>query len=169
MSKITIGKWRGDADGPMQVVSGPVGRRKVHYQAPPADALPAGDGEIPDMGQRGNWRTGAHQGRPCAPEVCRPASLRRWQWAHHARCGRPVPRSHRWQPAQRFYSLSAQIQLERKDYYDVLEHTQKGSLDVTGRLSWFLGTLTRAVASAQTTLDAVLARHASGNAGRARQ
>lgn len=57
---------------------------------------------------------------------------------------------------QRFYSLSAQIQRERKDYYDVLERTQKGTLDVTGWLSWFLGTLGRAVTSAQSTLDAVL-------------
>ena len=62
-----------------------------------------------------------------------------------------------WSP-QRFYSLSAQIQRERKDYYDVLERTQKGTLDVTGWLSWFLGTLGRAIASAQTTLDAVLAK-----------
>jgi Fic family protein len=59
---------------------------------------------------------------------------------------------------QRFYSLSAQIQRERKDYYDVLERTQKGTLDVTGWLSWFLGTLERAVASAQTTVDAVLVK-----------
>jgi len=57
---------------------------------------------------------------------------------------------------QRFYSLSAQIQRERRDYYDVLERTQKGTLDVTGWLEWFLGTLGRAIASAQTTLDAVL-------------
>ena len=57
---------------------------------------------------------------------------------------------------QRFYSLSAQIQRERKDYYDVLERTQKGTLDVTGWLSWFLRTLGRAIGSAQTTLDAVL-------------
>ena len=59
---------------------------------------------------------------------------------------------------QRFYSLSAQIQRERKDYYDVLERTQNGPLDVTGWLSWFLGTLGRASASAQTTLDAVLVK-----------
>ena len=59
---------------------------------------------------------------------------------------------------QRFYSLSAQIQRERKDYYDVLERTQKGTLDVTGWLSWFLRTLGRAIGSAQTTLDAVLVK-----------
>ncbi len=57
---------------------------------------------------------------------------------------------------QRFYSLSAQIQRERKDYYDILEHTQNGSLDVTEWLAWFLATLHRAVDLAQHTLDTVL-------------
>ncbi len=60
--------------------------------------------------------------------------------------------------AQRFYSLSAQIQRERKDYYDVLERTQKGTIDATGWLAWFLGTLGRAVTSAQSALDGVLAK-----------
>ena len=59
---------------------------------------------------------------------------------------------------QRFYSLSAQIQCERKAYYDVLESTQKGTLDVTNWLAWFLGTLQRAVGSAQHTLDGVLTK-----------
>lgn len=59
---------------------------------------------------------------------------------------------------QRFYSLSAQIQRERKTYYDILEHTQKGSLDVTEWLAWFLAALQRAVADAQNALDAVLVK-----------
>ena len=59
---------------------------------------------------------------------------------------------------QRFYSLSAQIQRERKAYYDILERTQKGSLDVTAWLAWFLETLHRAVDHAQHTVDAVLAK-----------
>jgi Fic family protein len=59
---------------------------------------------------------------------------------------------------QRFYSLSAQIQRERKDYYDMLERTQKGTLDATAWLAWFLDTLHRAVQQAQTTLDAVLSK-----------
>jgi Fic family protein len=62
--------------------------------------------------------------------------------------------------SQRFYSLSAQIQRERKDYYDILEATQKGTLDITAWLAWFLGTLGRAISSAQITLDAVLAKAA---------
>ena len=59
---------------------------------------------------------------------------------------------------QRFYSLSAQIQRERKAYYDILEHTQKASLDITGWLAWFLDTLHRAVDQAQHTLDGVLTK-----------
>jgi Fic family protein len=59
---------------------------------------------------------------------------------------------------QRFYSLSAQIQRERKVYYDILERTQKGSMDITEWLAWFLDTLYRAVAQAQHTLDSILAK-----------
>lgn len=59
---------------------------------------------------------------------------------------------------QRFYSLSAQIQRQRKDYYDILERTQQGTLDVTAWLAWFLGALHRALSNAQHTLDAVLAK-----------
>jgi Fic family protein len=60
------------------------------------------------------------------------------------------------QSAQRFYSLSAQIQRERRDYYDILERTQKGSLDVTDWLVWFLGCLLRALQGADLTLSRVL-------------
>jgi Fic family protein len=59
---------------------------------------------------------------------------------------------------QRFYSLSAQIQRERKAYYDILERTQKGTLDVTEWLAWFLAALHRAVDQAQQSVDAVLAK-----------
>ena len=70
---------------------------------------------------------------------------------------------------QRFYSLSAQIQRERKYYYDMLEQTQKGTLDVTPWLLWHLGALGRAVNGAQSTLDGVLAKARFGSAGRKRR
>jgi Fic family protein len=60
--------------------------------------------------------------------------------------------------AQRFYSMSAQIQQERKDYYDILERTQKGDLDITPWLDWFLGCLGRAFESAETLLASVLCK-----------
>ncbi len=157
VSKIAIGQWREDTDGPMQVVSGPVGRRKVHYQAPPADVLSV------EMAKFLSWAN-AESGEPA---LIKAGLAHLWFVTLHpfddgnGRIARAVgdlflARADR--SSQRFYSLSAQIQRERKDYYDVLERTQKGTRDVTGWLSWFLGTLARAVASAQITLDAVLVK-----------
>lgn len=157
MSKIAIGQWRDDTDGPMQVVSGPVGRRKVHYQAPPADVLPA---ETAKFLAWANGETGE-------PALIKAGLAHLWFVTLHpfddgngriARAVGDLFLARADGSPQRFYSLSAQIQRERKDYYNVLERTQKGSLDVTGWLSWFLETLTRAIASAQTALDVVLAK-----------
>src|SRR6218665_4021925 len=151
MNRIAVGQWREDADGPMQVVSGPVGRRKVHFQAPPAEALPVetekflswvneetGEPALVKAGLAQLWFVTLHpfdDGNGRIPRAVGDLFLARAD-------GSP----------QRFYSLSAQIQRERKDYYDVLERTQKGTLDVTGWLSWFFGTLVRAVASAPNPL-----------------
>ncbi len=157
VSKIAIGQWREDTDGPMQVVSGPVGRRRVHFQALPAEALPA---ETAKFLAWANEESGE-------PVLVKAGLAHLWFVTLHplddgnGRIARAVgdlflARADR--SPQRFYSLSAQIQRERKDYYDVLERTQKGTLDVTVWLSWFLGTLARAIASAQITLDAVLVK-----------
>ncbi|RMX04032.1 Fic family protein [Allofranklinella schreckenbergeri] len=157
INKIAIGQWRNDADGPMQVVSGPVGRRKVHFQAPPADTLPA---EAVRFLRWANSQTGE-------PALIKAGLAHLWFVTLHpfddgngriARAVGDLFLARADGSPQRFYSLSAQIQRERKDYYDVLERTQKGTLDVTGWLSWFLGALGRAIASAQSTLDAVLAK-----------
>ena len=157
MNRIAVGQWRNDANGPMQVVSGPVGRRKVHFQAPPADALPV------EMAKFLSW----------ANEETHEATLIKAGLAHlwlvtlhpfddgNGRIARAVGDlflARADGSPQRFYSLSAQIQRERNDYYNVLERTQKGALDVTGWLSWFLGTLGRAIASAQSSLDTVLVK-----------
>ena len=157
MNKIAIGQWRDDADGPMQVVSGPVGQRKVHFQAPPADVLPF---------ETARFLTWANEQTDMA-ELVKAGLAHLWFVTLHpfddgngriARAVGDLFLARADGSPQRFYSLSAQIQRERKDYYDVLERTQKGTLDVTGWLSWFLGTLGRAIASAQTTLDAVLVK-----------
>ena len=157
MSKIAIGQWRDDAAGPMQVVSGPVGRRKVHYQAPPAGVLPA---ETARFLAWANKETGE-------PALVKAGLAHLWLVTLHpfddgngriARAVSDLFLARADGSPQRFYSLSAQIQRERKDYYNVLERTQKGALDVTVWLSWFLGALGRAVASAQSTLDAVLVK-----------
>ncbi|GHU24590.1 cell division protein Fic [Betaproteobacteria bacterium] len=157
MSKVAVGQWRDDADGSMQVVSGPLGRRKVHYEAPPATALPT------EMARFLAWAN-AETGEPA---LIKAGLAHLWFVTLHpfedgngriARAVGDLFLARADGSPQRFFSLSAQIQRERKDYYDVLEHTQKGALDVTGWLSWFLGALERAVASAQTALDAVLVK-----------
>ncbi len=157
MNPIAVGQWRDDAGGPMQVISGPVGRRTVHFQAPPADVLPA---EMTRFLAWANEESGE-------PGLVKAGLAHLWLVTLHpfddgngriARAVGDLFLARADGSTQRFYSLSAQIQRERKDYYDVLERTQKGTLDITGWLSWFLGTLGRAVTSAQTTLDAVLVR-----------
>ncbi len=157
ISKIAIGQWRDDATGPMQVVSGPVGRRKLHFQAPPADALPA---ETARFLAWANRDTGE-------PMLVKAALAHLWFVTLHpfddgngriARAVGDLFLARADGSPQRFYSLSAQIQRDRKDYYDVLERTQKGTLDVTDWLLWLLGALGRAIASAQGTLDPVLVK-----------
>lgn len=157
INKIAIGQWRNDVDGPMQVVSGPVGRRKVHFQAPPADVLPV------EMARFLAWANDQAN----IPELLKAGLAHLWFVTLHpfddgngriARAVGDLFLARADGSPQRFYSLSAQIQRQRKDYYDVLERTQKGTLDVTGWLSWFLSTLGRAIASAQVTLDAVLVK-----------
>jgi Fic family protein len=157
MNKINVGRWRDDVTGPMQVISGPVERRQVHFQAPPADALP---GETTRFLVWANGETGE-------PALIKAALAHLWFVTLHpfddgngriARAVGDLFLARADDSRQRFYSLSAQIQRERNNYYDILERTQKGTLDVTGWLAWFLGTLARAVASAQSTLDAVLVK-----------
>lgn len=157
LTSIRVGQWRDDAQGPMQVVSGPDHRRRVHYQAPPADRLPA------EMARFLNWANGTH----AEPPLIQAGLAHLWFVTLHpfddgngriARAVGDLFLARADGSTQRFYSLSAQIQRERKAYYDVLERTQKGRLDVTEWLSWFLATLQRALEQAQLTLDAVLAK-----------
>lgn len=155
MTRIRVGTWRDDATGPMQVVSGPEHRRKVHYEAPPASALAT------EMARFMQWANGATP----EPALIKAGMAHLWFVTLHpfddgngriARAVGDLFLARADGSPQRFYSLSAQIQRERKDYYDVLERTQKGTMDVTEWLAWFLATLQRALTSAQTTLDAVL-------------
>jgi Fic family protein len=157
LSIVRVGGWRDDATGAMQVVSGPDHRRKVHFQAPPAARL-----EL-EMGRFLAWVNAATP----EPPVLKAGLAHLWFVTIHpfddgnGRIARAIgdlflARSDG--SAQRFYSLSAQIQRERKSYYEILERTQKGSLDVTPWLEWFLVALQRALADAASTLDAVLAK-----------
>ena len=157
LNKIRVGQWRDDAQGPMQVVSGPVHRQKVHYEAPPAHLLMA------EMGDFLNWFNVDQHDDP----VIKAGLAHLWFVAIHpfedgngriARAVGDMALARAEQSAQRFYSLSAQIQHERKEYYDRLEATQKGDMDVTAWLEWFLACLLRAIHGAETTLAQVLAK-----------
>jgi len=155
MHRITVGDWRTVAAGPMQVVSGPIGREKVHFEAPPAERVPD---EVASFIQ---WFEQPRETDPLL--VAGLAHL--WFVTIHpfedgnGRIARAITdmalaRSER--TGQRFYSMSAQIRREHKDYYEILESTQKGDLNVTLWLQWFLDCLQRAVDSSEEMLDTVL-------------
>ncbi|SEU29431.1 Fic family protein [Burkholderia cepacia] len=157
MSRITVGGWRTDATGPMQVVSGPIGRQRVHFEAPPAARL------ADETGRFLAWLNAA----PVEPLLIRAGLAHLWFVTLHpfddgngriARALGDLVLARADRSPQRFYSLSAQIQRERNAYYDVLERTQRGSLDVTEWLAWFLTALGRAIDHAHSTLDAVLVK-----------
>jgi Fic family protein len=142
--KFRVGAWRDDSQGPMQVVSGPVGRHKVHYEAPAADRV---EGE---MGKFLAWFDGNEQEDP----LLKAAIAHLWFVTIHpfedgnGRIGRAIAEmclARSDGSAQRFYSMSSQILEGRKEYYGVLEKTQTGSLDITKWLTWFLGCLDRAI------------------------
>lgn len=173
LTPIRVGQWRDDAQGPMQVVSGPMHRQKVHYQAPPAAGLNA------EMADFLRWFNAAAHDDP----VIKAGLAHLWFVTIHpfedgngriARAVGDMALARAEQSTQRFYSLSAQIQKERKAYYDRLEATQKGDMDVTAWLEWFLSCLLRAIEGAEATLAAVLTkarfwRHWSGTSMNARQ
>jgi Fic family protein len=142
--KFRVGAWRDDSQGPMQVVSGPVGRHKVHYEAPTADRV---EGE---MGEFLAWFDGNEQEDP----LLKAGIAHLWFVTIHpfedgnGRIGRAIAEmclARSDGSAQRFYSMSSQILEERKEYYEVLEKTQAGSLDITKWLTWFLRCLNRAI------------------------
>lgn len=155
MQKITAGEWRDDSSGPMQVVSGPIGRQQVHYEAPPAPRVPE------EMNRFLRWFESPGGADPLF--VAGLAHL--WYVTVHpfddgngriARAIADMALARSEGSSQRFYSLSGQIRRERADYYTMLERTQKGTLDVTLWQEWFLSCLSRAIESSQDTLRAVL-------------
>jgi Fic family protein len=155
LTKITVGDWRNDSTGPMQVVSGPIGRQKVHYQAPPANRLSR------EMKAFLKWF--AKPGNTDGLLVAGLAHL--WFVTIHpfddgngriARAIADMALARAEGTGQRFYSMSAQIRRERNDYYEMLEQTQKGSLDVTAWQEWFLSCLLRAMEGTHDTLGVVL-------------
>jgi Fic family protein len=157
MYKIIVGAWRNDATGPMQVVSGGIGRERVHFQAPDAVILNQ------EMDAFLQWFNQADRLDP----VIKAAVAHLWFVTIHpfddgngriARAIADMQLSRADGNTQRFYSMSAQIRLERSRYYAMLEQTQKGSLDITEWLLWFLGCLHSALQITDQTLARVLAK-----------
>ena len=156
MSKIIVGAWRETSSGPMQVVSGPMGREHVHYEAPPAESLAR------EMSAFIKWFDA--NSSPFDP-VLKAAIAHLWFVTIHpfddgngriARAIADMTLACSENSPQRFYSMSAQIRAERKEYYTILETTQKGSLEISAWLDWFLVCLDRAIAGAEATLAGVL-------------
>lgn len=160
MRKIHVGAWRDDSTGPMQVVSGPIGRERVHFEAPPAAKL---EGEMQVFLDWFNEHsTGAD-----SDAVLNAGLAHLWFVTIHpfddgngriARAIADLALARSEDSSQRFYSMSAQIRQERAAYYNLLEQTQKATMDVTAWMEWFLACLGRAIDGAQTTLAAVLSK-----------
>lgn len=154
MSRITVGAWRTGEGDPMQVVSGPIGREHVHYEAPEAARLDA------EMARFLQWFETA-----AADPVLKAGIAHFWFVTVHpfddgngriARAIADLALARAEGTPQRFYSMSAQIRAERKAYYDLLEATQKGDLDITPWLQWFIACLDRAFDGAEMILASVL-------------
>jgi Fic family protein len=157
LRKIKTGRWRDDSTGPMQVVSGPMHREKVHFEAPAAARLPK------EMKTFLKW----FNARPEGDAVLKAALAHLWFVTLHpfddgngriARAIADMALARSESSPQRFYSMSAQIRQERSDYYDILEQTQRDGMDITPWMDWFLGCLGRAIDGAQTALHGVLTK-----------
>lgn len=153
--KVRTGKWRTDADGPMQVISGAIGKERIHFVAAPAARV---ENEIQIFLA---W----FNGRVEPDGLLRAAMAHLWFVTIHpfedgngriARAITDMALAQSEDSAQRFYSMSGQIRTERKAYYNILEQTQKGSLDVTPWLLWFLECFGRAIDGAGTVCGAAL-------------
>ena len=157
LRQITAGDWRKDEKGPMQVISGPAGREKVHFQAPDHERLKQ------EMSQFITWFNASPELDP----VIKSALSHFYFVTVHpfddgngriARAIGDMQLARADRTASRFYSMSSQIQAEKSLYYATLEECQKGTLDISAWIEWYLGCLLRAIDKAQLILAAVLAK-----------
>ena len=155
MHSITVGAWRTGEHGRMQVVSGPMGKERVHFEAPDAERLE-------DEMER--FLDGFNRSSDTDP-VLKAAVAHLWFVTVHpfddgngriARAIADMALSRADGSKDRFYSMSSGIEAERKEYYLQLESAQRGSLDITSWLAWFLGCLDRAIDASDTMLASVL-------------
>ncbi|MCB0735998.1 MAG: Fic family protein [Bacteroidetes bacterium] len=155
MYKITVANWRKDQNGPMQVVSGPFGREKVHFEAPPAHQLEK------EMNKFISWFNEDDKMEP----VIKSAVAHLWFITIHpfddgngriARAIADCQLARADRTNQRFYSMSSQIMHAKNGYYNCLEYTQKGNLDITQWLVWYLERLLDALNATSQSLSNIL-------------
>lgn len=153
--KIVVADWRKDTKGPMQVISGPIGNEKVHFEAPAAERINA------EIKKLLNWIENEKEVDP----VLKAAISHLWFLTIHpfedgnGRITRAITEmilSRSDKCEKRFYSMSAQIRVERKQYYEILERTQKGTTDITDWILWFLKCLQGAINATYEVLQKVL-------------
>lgn len=153
--KITVADWRKDTTGPMQVVSGPLGKEKVHYQAPGSDRIEMEVMKFLD------WFENEHE----IDLVLKAAIAHLWFVTIHpfedgngriTRAITDMTLARSDKSIRRFYSMSAQIRVERKLYYEKLEKTQKGNSEITLWILWFLQCFVNAIEATEGTLSKIL-------------
>jgi Fic family protein len=157
VNRIIVGAWRDDSTASMQVVSGPVGRERVHFEAPAASRLPE------EMRWFLDWFNTDQTTEP----VLKAALAHLWFVTLHpfadgngriARAIADMALARSEESPLRFYSMSAQIRQERADYYRILEQTQQGAMNITPWMDWFLACLARAIEGAHFALSSGIAK-----------
>lgn len=158
MYKIKVGGWREDTTGPMQVISGAMGKRKIHFEAPASEKL------VHEMEILLNWVNKEERLDP----ILKAGVAHFWFVTIHpfedgnGRIARGLTElllARADGLSERYYSMSAQIRKERKSYYEILEKSQKGKVDITAWLTWFLTCLKNALESSEDLLEVVLFKH----------
>ena len=158
MYKIIAGQWRDDSTGPMQVVSGALGKEKVHYQAPHALKIEN------EMTLFFEWFNRENK----TDLVLKAAIAHLWFVTIHpfedgngriSRALSDMLLSQSDEQSYRFYSMSTQILKERNSYYEILEKTQKGEMDITRYLEWFLNSLLNAIEYSDVILEKIIYKH----------
>ncbi|MCK4767836.1 MAG: Fic family protein [Desulfobacula sp.] len=157
MVKISVGQWRDDGKGPMQVISGPIGQEKVHFEAPPAKKLDK------EMQTFLSWINEKSQ----LDGIIRAGLAHIWFVTIHpfddgngriARTLTDMLLARDENNPKRFYSLSSQIMAERNEYYEILKATQSGTGDITEWLKWFLECMNRAILNSNTLLKKIMTK-----------
>lgn len=158
MYRILAGQWRDDSTGPMQVVSGALGKEKVHFQAPAAAQVEN------EMRLFLDWFNLEQK----TDLLLKAAIAHLWFVTIHpfedgngriARALSDMLLARSDEQSYRFYSMSTQIRKERNSYYDMLEKTQKGNLDITNWLEWFLNVLLHAIENSENVLEKIINKH----------